>query len=312
MKMKSLFLMVSILFVHQFIYAGNDTIPHIKNIPGSVVIDGNMDEIWNSLDSYAITYLINGLNYPSASDCSGYFKACWNNDSLFLMIYGIDDVISTNSANPWENDGFEVYFDMDNSKDTVYKKDNYQFRFNLNSSDITGTNGNIDYNPPTVNFAIKSYPEHYSILEVVFPLVELGMAPSVNNKYMGFDVQILDNDGAGREAAMAWHNNQHEAYFNPSKMGTVYISSEIISSVNSNSLTYKIYPNPVRDYLNIASDLNFNDITIRSIDGKICLVKRFDNVCNQTIDLSKLNPGIYFLKINYASNKKDQIKIIKN
>jgi hypothetical protein len=295
----------------QFLFADNDSIPIIKNIHTTVGIDGIMDAIWNDLEPNAITYMINGSHFPTQSDCSGYFKSYWNNDSLFLLVYAIDDIIGTGSANPWENDGFEIYFDMDNSKDSVYKEDNYQFRFNLNSSAITGTNGNINYTPPTVNFAIKSYPEHYNILEVVFPVVELGMPTEIHDKYLGFDVQILDNDGSGREAAMAWNNNEHQAYLNPGKMGTIFISSEIMSSVNNNSIASAIYPNPASDRLFIKSETGICKIKMISADGKLCIEKDLNNITNPVLDINQLISGLYLIEITYTSLKKDLIKVIK-
>jgi hypothetical protein len=309
--MKILITVFVFVFTTHFVFAENDSIPLIKNIRTNIGIDGIMDEIWNSVESNAITYLINGAHYPGPSDCSGYFKAYWNNDSLYLMVYAIDDIIGTNSVNPWENDGFEVYFDLDNSKDTVYKADNYQFRFNLNSFAVTGTNGNIDYNPPNINFKIKSYTENYNILEAVFPLVELGMIPEISDKLMGFDVQILDNDGAGREAAMAWHNNEHEAYLNPSKMGTVFISSEVLSSVNTDAISFKIFPNPAKDNLSIESDFPVSKIRLLSVDAKLCFEKTDLNENKLTLDIRSLDSGIYFMEISYTTLKKEFIKIIK-
>jgi hypothetical protein len=304
-------ILVLILF-NQLVSAQEDTIPHILQSGIPAVIDGQIDELWNAVESHDITYMINGTNYPSTEDCSGYFKAVWMSDSLYLLIRSTDDIIGTSSGNPWENDGFEVYFDMDNSKDTVYQEDNYQFRFNLNSDDITGEDGPDSYNPPDVDFEIASYPEHYSILEVVFPLVELGMVPEISGKYLGFDVQILDNDGHGREVAMAWNNNEHEAYFNPSKMGTVLISEEMIPlALEPNSFSHNLYPNPANTYIIFESNARIEFASILSPDGRLIQKIIADPHINQTIDVSMLKKGLYFLVLNIQSGQKEIFTFVK-
>jgi len=62
----------------------------------------------------------------------------------------------------------------------------------------------------------------------MFPLVKLGMEPRGEGRYMEFDMQIMDNDGSVREVALAWNNNEHEAYLNPCKMETIFLSSATI------------------------------------------------------------------------------------
>jgi hypothetical protein len=313
LKLSVTLVVVLSAFHIQFAFTQDDTFPNIYKITDRIQIDGEVDARWNEAEAHNLIYMINGSNYPSAADCSGYFKALWMSDSLYLLMHATDDIVGTGSANAWENDGFEVYFDMDNSKDTVYMEDNYQFRFNLNSNDITGENGPDSYDPPDVPFAIQHYPEHYNILEAVFPLVELGMEPPVAGRYMGFDVQILDNDGSGRECAMAWNNNEHEAYFNPSKMGTVLFSDAnlptLIEALNQH---YKFYPNPVNDRLTIESNKAIGKLRILSVDGR--LIDEADFVAGpvQSVNLSWLQKGLYFIEVTGELGETEILQIIKN
>jgi len=283
----------------------------ILKLNSTIAIDGAIDEVWNLFDAHPLLYMIDGETYPDSADCSGYFKACWKEDSLFVLLFAVDDIIGTSSPNAWENDGYEIYFDMDNSKDEEYQDDNYQFRFNVGSSDVTGREGLNSYDPPDVDFAIITYPENYRILEVVFPLVEFGKAQPIAETYVGFDCQILDNDGSGREVALAWNNNEHEAYFNPSKMGTIYLSNNTVNSLPVNTLSFNVYPNPVKSTLYIHSDIRLKEIKILSVDGRICMIKQIDDEQLYSIPLNDLTPGIYLVHIITVQHQKEIQKIIK-
>ncbi|MFK7770751.1 MAG: T9SS type A sorting domain-containing protein [Saprospiraceae bacterium] len=85
---------------------------------------------------------------------------------------------------------------------------------------------------------------------------------------------------------------------------------------NNNTLTNKepfiqIYPNPTSEYLNILFSKNQNtpfSISIFDTVGKLVLEKK--NVSSNSIDVSKLKKGFYFLKI--SSSFGDSIhKIVK-
>ncbi len=80
---------------------------------------------------------------------------------------------------------------------------------------------------------------------------------------------------------------------------------------------FKAYPNPVSDILNIElspSKSNFNICTIRSIDGKVILSKRFGPQTEKStehVDLSSLANGIYIIELSNNGFTSFN-KIIKN
>jgi len=80
-----------------------------------------------------------------------------------------------------------------------------------------------------------------------------------------------------------------------------------VDSFNTNK-SYKIYPNPTSDILNI-------DLTNRAIE-KVVLYditgKHLKNYSSKKIDLSNINTGIYFIKIFTTSNEVINSTIIKN
>ncbi len=70
---------------------------------------------------------------------------------------------------------------------------------------------------------------------------------------------------------------------------------------NENS-TFKLYPSPAENYLNIESEKNIDEWQIISVDGKIHLTGKCISSSTQ-LDISILSPGIYFLKTKWGVKK---------
>ena len=70
-----------------------------------------------------------------------------------------------------------------------------------------------------------------------------------------------------------------------------------------NTQTASIYPNPVKDNLIIqnANDVYGSDICIYSMTG--VLVAQYSQWNGETIDVSNLNPGVYFVNTNSTTLK---------
>jgi hypothetical protein len=104
------------------------TIPYVDT---KITVDGYADDIWSFVEENPITFLIDGKDYPSDSDCSGYFKAFWNRDTLYVLIFALDNKLYTGDRTVYLNDGFEIYLNIDHTKDTVYTDNCYQHQRSL-------------------------------------------------------------------------------------------------------------------------------------------------------------------------------------
>ena len=81
-------------------------------------------------------------------------------------------------------------------------------------------------------------------------------------------------------------------------------SLNILQIPNENFKTLvKLYPNPISSKLTIESSLEIKQIEIYSIYGQTNRIYEFNNNNNNTIDLSDLENGVYFVKMILASNK---------
>lgn len=113
-------------------------------------------------------------------------------------------------------------------------------------------------------------------------------------------------------------NTRVVLFFNPNvTSGTtsdIYFIDDIQFQSNTASTsdailrTAKLFPNPVVDVLNISSDENINNYQILDITGKT-IYSKINNSSN-AIDLSAMNAGIYFIKMETATSK-SVIKFVK-
>lgn len=69
-----------------------------------------------------------------------------------------------------------------------------------------------------------------------------------------------------------------------------------------------IFPNPANDYINIKSEIDINLVEIYSLQGQKIISYKKQN----SIDVSNLSNGIYFLKVIDNSMRERIIKLIKN
>jgi hypothetical protein len=286
-------------------------IPHVNS---KVIVDGYADDVWNLLEEHPITFLIDGKDYPSDSDCSGYFKAFWNRDTLYVLIFALDNKLYTGDRTVYYNDGFEIYLNIDNTKDTIYTEDCYQFRFIPGSKDITGRWGFDVWTPPTVVFAIHVNADTNRTIEAVFPLMALGKNSSVaEGDSMGFEIEILDNDGSGRDHVLSWNKNEHMAWYNPTKMGTIIFTENTITSFKNTELSnISVYPNPVSNNVLIQSPQQFNEVVIYSVQGQLMYDQTGLSTSYISLDINNFKPGIYILNVKMNDGTCVNYKLVKS
>lgn len=304
--------LVLLIFVNHIITVRAQEQANIPFSKSNILIDGIADEMWNGIQPHAISYLIDGTGYPSESDCSGYFKAFWKPDTLFVLIHAIDNALFTGDATVYLNDGFEIYLDLDDSKGAEYTNDCYQFRFIPGSSEISGRWGLNVWTPPTVNFAIDVDENFDRTIEAVFPVKQLGRKSSISaGDSMGFEVEILDNDGSGRNHVLSWNKNEHMAWYNPGKMGTIKFV-ESTTSVNDIDLNcISIFPNPTTNCAVVKASSFIDEILVSSIQGQLLYKKVVSNSAEVSLDLTSLQPSLYLVGIRFSDGKYSNCKIVK-
>lgn len=75
--------------------------------------------------------------------------------------------------------------------------------------------------------------------------------------------------------------------------------------------SFRIFPQPTNDYLTVSSLKQTKSYEIYNIEGRL-LVGKEENNTNLKINVSHLNSGLYFLKLNFSDNTWTTNKFIKN
>jgi PKD repeat protein len=92
------------------------------------------------------------------------------------------------------------------------------------------------------------------------------------------------------------------------KTGIVYVGAVGVNELSA--ATISVFPNPVKDVLNIQGSANIEEVTIMNMVGQVVLSQKTD-MTNVTINASDLKSGVYNLRVKMADgfvNKKIVIK----
>lgn len=92
---------------------------------------------------------------------------------------------------------------------------------------------------------------------------------------------------------------------NSTMTGDVHTSVLALADLDKNK--FKIYPNPVKDVLNIIGNDQLKSIQVYDINGRLILSEQ----SKAKINVSKLSKGLYIIKIETKDSKNHEIKFIK-
>jgi len=146
-------------------------------------------------------------------------------------------------------------------------------------------------NDPTQSVETEAYTtvvDAWEILEFDFNNEATGTA-ALNENYPFSMASLFFNFGsAGDDQTVYYFDNI--SFGSPISLGLDSVSNE----------SFKLYPNPVEDYLYIqSSDTTIKNIDIYSILGK----KIYSTSSENRLDMSSYSAGIYFIKVNNSTFK---------
>lgn len=212
------------------------------------VLDGN-DNDWTADSILTVTHVLGGT-VANSSDLSAEFKVSW--DDTYLYVFGKvnDNALFNDSQNIWEDDSFEFYVDGGNEKATSYDANDYQLVFRYNDPIAYNASGGVN-NPQGLDFVMVNTNTGYNV-EIRASWSFIGVPPVVEGSKIGFNVHVNDDDnGGGRDKFIAWHDDQNEAWNNPSTFGEITFE---------NCQSAFIAPN-ICLWMEGAYDLNANQMT---------------------------------------------------
>ncbi|MFP4058922.1 MAG: PKD domain-containing protein [Bacteroidales bacterium] len=184
---------------------------NISHKEDEIIIDGVINETtWNNLNAYDINRHVGG-NIDDEYDLSGTYKITWDEDNLYILIEAYDETMfSDPELNPWESDNIELFFDWNNAKTPYFEDDDYQMRIVWDLPELNCMPGNT-------NYAFTSNPTNDGyICEMAIPWNDFELFGAGEGMEFGFDVQLTDNDGTGRDAIFTWNAPDQENWCNTS------------------------------------------------------------------------------------------------
>lgn len=170
---------------------------------------------------------------------------------------------------------------------------------NINISDITDTSATISWETPTTGNSTT-----FSVYQYAFSTNET--APAEGTFEPGFSTTL--NDLEPETTYYVFTRTQCGPIWSDWTI-TEFTTSEELGIDNSALAGPSIYPNPVKDVLNITNSATINKITIYNITGQLVYTHNGKSQ-NENINLSQLTGGVYLVTVT-SENGTSRIKIIK-
>jgi hypothetical protein len=160
------------------------------------VLDGEYDGIWAAASTQSFVPL------DDPADGSGTWKVLYDKENLYVLVDMTDDSLQNDSANSWQDDSVEIYFDGGNTKlDTPLSGDDHQYTFGWTTDDIQGNN--VSGYTEGIEHAQVDTDTGWRI-EVKMPWTSIwGVVPQAGD-LIGIDCYYNDDDDGGdsREGKM--------------------------------------------------------------------------------------------------------------
>jgi hypothetical protein len=289
----------------------------------TIVIDGEVDPIWEMVDTLNCSYYDEGSPPEDEWDFNTYCRMLWDDNTVYMLGIINDDYLPDSidydaGVDEWNNDNVEVYFDPANAK-TNDMNNHTQMRFQYIRTapyyDVW-SEGGFNVTDPVIDWE-KTMTDDGWNLEVAFSLTNLmaSIDSTIGEDYqMGWNICAIDNDDPvtnERNCNLRWVETGGDSWNHGDLMGTITFKSEIISDIKDVTKTagLKVYPNPAKDYIRISDISDVQRIEISNLIGQE--IWAVDNPASNIINIAKLPRGIYLIKLYSDKTTVSTVKISK-
>jgi hypothetical protein len=87
-------------------------------------------------------------------------------------------------------------------------------------------------------------------------------------------------------------------------------SDPLLNVASFDAKSFTVYPNPTADVLKIQSNEAVNSVAVYNLLGKQVMLLKGDQISNNSLNVSNLTKGVYFITIE-ANGKNEKLKFIK-
>ena len=228
---------------------------------GTPTIDGTIDSVWDDAPTIDVN------TFSMGNGATGTAKMLWDENNLYVLTEVTDPVLSKSSANAYEQDTVEVFFDENNHKTDYYETDDLQARVNYDNEKTITDGLSTDRFVSATTKTDKGY-----LVEMAIPF---GIAPFKNGQVLGFDVQVND-DGTGdgkRTAISNWNDLTGMGYTSTAGYGVLTLtggSSETTTSATTTTGTSTTTTTTITTATTTSTleNINYGDV---NLDGVVDL-----------------------------------------
>jgi hypothetical protein len=297
----------------------------IEGTNRTIEVDGyEDDDLWIDIEVLTFDYAIQGT-MPGPGDCDGSLQVAWNEQGFLMMLIVTDDVGNyfAEGENSWEQDNLEIFFYFGEegtwgpdaeittvASDTLFT----QIRMQLTDEEGTRLDGRYlgEYGGPVNGDADTGACEVLAVVtgggwnvEAIMPWTIFGMTSEpAEGMLFGFEAKVSDADESNRDLQISLMNDtqddlsyDNKKYLNTGILGAVTNLSNLPSRFVN---TVSVYPTLVDNELNLTGVVN--SLTIYDVTGQTVLSFKDNNIT--TVDVSALQPGIYFVNLNNNTTQK--------
>jgi len=143
------------------------------------------------------------------------------------------------------------------------------------------------------------------------PRLRRSQGAAVSYPYLINNLVSISNSTQGLNVYYYFYNWEIEKTSTVCTSVLVPVLADVVTGINniSNNENIQIFPNPANNFVTISSGKTIeSNVVVNIIDvaGRVAQTASFNNLTangQQTIDISKLAKGVYFVKINSANSE---------
>lgn len=194
--------------------ASNMEVPKAYAVRGTPVLDGEMEDIWNSAQEIIIDKPVS--NGPV--NATATVRTLW--DDQFLYVYAVvtDPILAEEASESHEQDSIEVFLSETNHKDVSYVDGDGQYRVSFSNRQTYNAKKREGFDAAT-----KLIDGGY----IVEMQVKFYATTPTEGQVVGFDFQVNDATGGRRTALAIWSDLTGTGYQNASTWGDLTLVNEL-------------------------------------------------------------------------------------
>lgn len=159
------------------------------------VIDGEKDAVWDSAATVPTEVTVEGSGDGAKADVS----LLWDANGFYALFEVTDPSLDEGSANPWEQDSVEVFFNPGHTRSGGYDEADGQYRVSFTNVVSVGGNGPL---AGDITSATAVTDTGYRV-EIALELAE--EYAQVGTEH-GLDLQVNDGTDGSRTAVHTWYD----------------------------------------------------------------------------------------------------------